>query len=196
LVGTGAAKLAAGVVLLGPCTPLLFQGEEWGASSPFRFFADFQDATLRAAVIEGRSQEFAGLGDHRHKLADPFAPETFEQCRLRWDELADEPHAEMLDWYRRLLALRRREPELSDPRPRATQVERHGDLVVMHRNSLTVLANFGDRPHRWQLDEWRGPEIILVSDDATNLDDGQIVLMPRSLAVVRHPLVGSAHVAR
>jgi maltooligosyltrehalose trehalohydrolase len=196
LVGTGAAKLAAAVVLLGPCTPLLFQGQEWGASSPFRFFADFHDATLRAAVIDGRSQEFAELGDHRDELADPFAPETFEQCRLRWDELEEEPHAEMLHWYRRLLALRRREPELSDPRPAATQVEQDGDLVVMRRGSLTVLAHFGDRTHRWRPHEWHGSEIILVSDDATILDDGQIVLAPRSLAVVRPPVVGPSHVAR
>ncbi len=193
LVGTGAAKLAAGVVLLGPNTPLLFQGQEWGASSPFRFFADFQDATLRSAVIEGRSQEFAELGDHRDELADPFALETFEQCRLRWDELDDEPHAEMLDWYRQLLALRRREPELSDPRPRSTQVEHDGDLVVMRRGSLTVLANFGDGTHPWHVD---GPEVILVSDDATILDDTQILLAPRSLAVVRSSVVGSGHVER
>jgi maltooligosyltrehalose trehalohydrolase len=196
LVGTGAAKLAAGVVLLGPYTPLLFQGQEWAASSRFRFFADFQDATLREAVIEGRSKEFAELGDHRDELADPFALETFEQCRLRWDELDDEPHAEMLDWYRRLLALRRQEPELSDPRPRATLVERDGDLVVMRRGSITVLANFGDRTHRCQLDELTEPEIVLASDDATIVDDSQILLAPRSLAVVRAPVVGSGHAAR
>ncbi|HEY5876941.1 MAG TPA: DUF3459 domain-containing protein, partial [Ilumatobacteraceae bacterium] len=196
LVGTGAAKLAAGVVLLGPCTPLMFQGEEWGASAPFRFFADLQDKALRDAVIEGRSQEFAELGDHRDELADPFALETFAQCRLRWDELQEQPHAEMLDWYRRLLALRRREPELSDPRPPATQVERDGDLVVMRRGSLVVLANFGDRTHPWRPDMGLPPELVLVSDDATAVEGCEIVLAPRSLAVVRHPVVGSGHAAR
>jgi maltooligosyltrehalose trehalohydrolase len=172
----------------------LFQGEEWGASSPFRFFADLQDPALRAAVIEGRSQEFAELGDHRDELADPFARETFEQCRLRWDEREDLPHAEMLDWYRRLLALRRREPEVTDPRPAASRVERDDDLVVMRRGSLAVLANFGERTLRWPAPT--ETEVILVSDDATVLDDGHVLLPPRSLAVVRHPAGGSGHGAR
>ena len=138
------------LVLLAPFTPLIFQGEEWGASAPFRFFADFQDAALREAVIEGRSEEFAELGQHEDDIADPFALETFEQCRLRWDEREDQAHAEMLDWYRRLLALRRAEPELTDPRPVGTQVECDGDVVVMHRGSFTVLANFGDHAHGWR----------------------------------------------
>ena len=65
----------------------------------------------------------------------------------------------------------------------------------MRRGSLTVLANFGDRARRCQLDELTEPEIVLVSDDATILDDGQVVLAPRSLAVVRPPVVGAGHVA-
>ena len=97
----------------------------------------------------------------------------------------------MLDWYRRLLALRRAEPELTDPRPAGTQVECDGDVVVMRRGSFTVLANFGECAQGWRLDEQ--PEVILVSDTAIVVDGEQVVLAPRSLAVVRRPDVGSGH---
>ncbi|MGD9704145.1 MAG: malto-oligosyltrehalose trehalohydrolase [Acidimicrobiia bacterium] len=197
LVGAGAVKLAAGVLLLGPCTPLLFQGEEWGASTPFRFFADFRDEELRTAVVEGRSREFAGLARRDEDLADPFAIETFDECRLRWDERDEPAHAELLDWYRRVLALRRAEPDLTDPRAARTRIERHGDVVVMRRGSLCILANFGDAAHRWQPVGRREPAPVpILASDATRIEEGKLVVAPRSLAVVRTSPDRADHAAR
>src|SRR5204863_3461622 len=62
LVGPAAACAAATITLLGPGTRLLFQGEEWAASTPFPFFADYDDPTLRQQVTEGRRAELAELG--------------------------------------------------------------------------------------------------------------------------------------
>jgi maltooligosyltrehalose trehalohydrolase len=93
--------------------PLLFQGEEWGASTPFQYFTDHADAALGRAVSDGRRREFAHFGWDALSVPDPQDPATFARSCLRWSEVSSEPHASMLDWYRRLVALRRSRPELT-----------------------------------------------------------------------------------
>ena len=56
------ARIAAALVLLAPFVPMLFQGEEWAASSPFQYFADHDDSELARLVSEGRKREFAPFG--------------------------------------------------------------------------------------------------------------------------------------
>ena len=56
-----AQRLAAGLLLLSPCVPLLFMGEEYGEQRPFPFFCSFGDARLRKAVRQGRRREFEHL---------------------------------------------------------------------------------------------------------------------------------------
>ena len=113
--GVERAMVAAALVAFAPFTPLLFQGEEWGASSPFCFFAEFSDPQLVDAVREGRKAEFAAFVGAA-QVPDPTAVETFLASRLDWDELAREPHPRLLAWHRGLLALRREWPELTDGR--------------------------------------------------------------------------------
>ncbi len=77
-------------LLLGPGTPMLFQGQEFAASKPFHFFADHQDP-LRGLVHEGRIQflaQFPGLAqpEMRHCHLDPGDRRTFEQCKLDFSE--------------------------------------------------------------------------------------------------------------
>ncbi len=86
-VGVERAMVAAAIVAFSPFTPLLFQGEEWGASSPFCFFADFDDRDLAEAVRRGRREEFAGF-EWADDVPDPLSPETFARSRLEWRELA------------------------------------------------------------------------------------------------------------
>jgi maltooligosyltrehalose trehalohydrolase len=198
LVGADAAKVAAGLVLLGPCTPLLFQGEEWGASSPFTYFADFEDEALRSAVRDGRRREFASLGHEEgggRAVPDPFAPETFAACRLRWDELNEAGHGELLAWYRDVLTLRRREPDLADPDPDTTHVERDGEAVLMQRGSLAVVANLGTEARRMTAIPVAGHEtaILLSSRPGATAASGVLSVPPRSLVVLRgHVTSGSA----
>lgn len=108
-----ALEAVASVYLLAPSVPLVFMGEEWGASSPFLFFCDFEPELARL-VTQGRRNEFgsfAAFADptKREAIPDPSAADTFERSRLRWDELEREPHARWLALYRRLLEIRARE---------------------------------------------------------------------------------------
>jgi len=104
LIPRGARKLAAALLLLAPHTPLLFMGQEYDEHAPFQFFADFGDPELKKAVSEGRRNEFKDFDFN--DVPDPEDPRTFERSKLTW---ADAPEdRDMLDWYRKLLELRKR----------------------------------------------------------------------------------------
>jgi malto-oligosyltrehalose trehalohydrolase len=108
-----ARRAAAAVYLLLPQIPMLFMGEEWNATQPFPFFCDFE-GELAEAVRQGRRAEFAHLPEfsdpqHRVTIPDPLSAETFASAVLDWDEPRQQPHGQWLDWYRRVLAVRRRE---------------------------------------------------------------------------------------
>jgi 1,4-alpha-glucan branching enzyme len=85
-------------------------GEEFGASSPFLFFCDFH-GDLAAAVTNGRRNEFARFAkfnspDVRESIPDPNAESTYLQSKLNWDSLRDKVHADWVNLYRELLAIR------------------------------------------------------------------------------------------
>ena len=94
-------------MLTAPFVPLLFQGEEFAASTPFLYFADHEDAEMAKAVREGRKREFAAFGFGSRRVPDPEARETFERSKLNWEEVGEGGHTEMLEWYRALIRLRR-----------------------------------------------------------------------------------------
>jgi maltooligosyltrehalose trehalohydrolase len=104
-------RAASTLLLLGPETPLLFMGQEWGATSPFLFFTD-HDPDLGRRVTEGRRREFADFRAFadpaaRALIPDPQSEETFRRSRLDWGEAGAEPHESLRRLYRTLLALRR-----------------------------------------------------------------------------------------
>ena len=110
----GRFRAMTGLLLLGPWTPLLFQGEEWSAASPFLFFADHEPELARL-VAKGRAEFLAqfpscATPETRAQLAAPHDRVTFERCRLDWSELERPAHAQSLALHRDLLALRRRDP--------------------------------------------------------------------------------------
>jgi len=104
-------RAASTLLLCAPETPLLFMGQEWAASTPFRYFTD-HEAELGRAVTEGRREEFAAFSafqdpETRASIPDPQDERTFVCSRLRWAELADEDHRRVFRLYQALLALRR-----------------------------------------------------------------------------------------
>jgi malto-oligosyltrehalose trehalohydrolase len=106
-----ALRAAAAVYLLLPQIPMLFMGEEWGASSPFPFFCDF-GPDLAEAVRKGRREEFARFPEfqdpaQRERIPDPQADETFASSKLVWSEIDEPEHQACLEWYRRILSRRR-----------------------------------------------------------------------------------------
>jgi maltooligosyltrehalose trehalohydrolase len=87
----GRYRAITALLLLGPGTPLLFQGEEFGASSPFLFFADVGDAPVRDATGRGRAQLLAPFlslteEDTLRRLPAPDDPEAFSRCKLDFSE--------------------------------------------------------------------------------------------------------------
>src|SRR5204863_10048952 len=87
LVDEGRVKAAAALRLGTAFTPLLFQGEEWAASTAFLYFTAHTDPALGKAVSEGRRREFAAFGWTPDGVPDPQDPGIFEQSKLKWDEL-------------------------------------------------------------------------------------------------------------
>ena len=145
LTSPGRAKIGAALVLFSPFVPLLFQGEEWGATSPFLYFTDHRDAALGRAVSEGRRAEFASFGWSASEVPDPQDRASFESSKLNWSELESGVHAELVAWYKTLLSLRRQEAALaagSLEAVRATCDEATGWLVVT-RADLALMANLG-----------------------------------------------------
>lgn len=141
LVSTERAMIAAALVLLGPATPMLFQGEEWASSSPFQYFTDHPDAQLAHSVRDGRRREFAAFGWKPEDVPDPQAERTFLDSKLDWSELAraDRDHARVLAWHRDLIALR---PRVAG----AARVDVHlGQGLVMKRGDISVVVNLGAR---------------------------------------------------
>ena len=148
LCGIERAQLAAAMLFVSPFVPMLFQGEEWAASTPFCYFAELESAELRAAVREGRKAEHAAAGWSSPPI-DPTDPTTRVRSVLRWAERVEPPHAKMLGWYRALAAARRTYPELRDPRPGSTRARRSGEVLEIDRGALTLVCNLGESPRRF-----------------------------------------------
>jgi maltooligosyltrehalose trehalohydrolase len=180
----GVQAVAAALVLTSPYTPMLFMGEEWGASTPWQFFTSFDDPELGEAVRNGRRGEFAEHGWDSEDVPDPQDPATRDRSVLDWAEPARKDHAWLLDLYRRLIALRRARPELTDPRLDLLDVTYDEDerWIVLHRGSLRVVANLGTSPRRVTLDG-QITEVLLASAD-TWVEGDEVALDPESFAVV------------
>ncbi|WP_423463688.1 malto-oligosyltrehalose trehalohydrolase [Promicromonospora sp. MS192] len=144
----GALAVSAAVVLLGPFTPMLFMGEEWGATTPFQYFSDHEESELAAAISRGRAAEFGGHGWAELYGADVVVPDpqalsTFEASRLDWGEASGEGGARMLELYRRLVGLRRTEAAVASGDPSGTSVRVQDGALVLTR--VPVGASRGAR---------------------------------------------------
>ncbi len=183
-MSAGRVRIGAAVTLLAPFVPMLFQGEEWAASSPFQYFTDHEDPELGRAVSKGRREEFASFGWDPESVPDPQAPETFERSRLDWGELHDPVHAEVLEWHRRLIGLRREYPELRDGRLEAVEVAFDEDdgWFRYKRGRIEALFNTGSAERKLSV----APEsrLLAASEAAVRLEEASLVLPPDSVAVL------------
>jgi malto-oligosyltrehalose trehalohydrolase len=103
-----ALAAALAVLLLQPSPPLLFMGEEWGATEPFPFFCDFE-GDLADSVRNGRKKEFAdAYAQHGDEIPDPLSADTRARAVLDWGSERKPMHAERLALTRALLAVRKR----------------------------------------------------------------------------------------
>jgi malto-oligosyltrehalose trehalohydrolase len=103
---THVIKAMAAVYLLAPQIPMLFMGEEWGATEPFPYFCDHNEE-LNSIIRQGRRDELSRLpGFDTDDVQDPTAPFTFEMAKLGWWNLAGSSCVDLLDFYRALLTIR------------------------------------------------------------------------------------------
>jgi maltooligosyltrehalose trehalohydrolase len=191
LVSPGRLRIAAALLLSSPFVPMLFQGEEWGASTPFQYFTAHEDEELAVRVSEGRRNEFAAFGWDPASIPDPQAVETFEQSRLRWDEVATPGHAQILEWYRALIRLRRDHPSLRDGMYRDVQVTFDEELhqLTICRGTLVIACNLDCTPTTIAIPGVR--RLLLASEAEIQLHGGAIFLPADSVAVVERIGIGS-----
>ena len=185
LVDGERVKIGAALLLTSPFIPMLFMGEEWGASTPFLYFADHQEPDLANAVREGRRREFSAFGWAPANIPDPQEPSTFESSKLDWSELKRAPHAGLLSWYRQLIELRRHEPALMDGRLDQVNVryDESGRWLALERGPLTVACNFSDSKQRVPLRPG-GHRVLLSSVQLTPPEE--LALLPGpSVAVLK-----------
>jgi maltooligosyltrehalose trehalohydrolase len=153
---TSAARYRAmtALLLLGPWTPLLFQGEEFGASTPFLFFADIGDASVRDAIRRGRAQWLAPFLSVTQQealttLSSPDDPQVFDRCKLDFSER--EKNHELYDLHIDLLKLRRNDWRFNQQASGGIDGAVLGPASFVLRYFSTenddrlLLVNFGDR---------------------------------------------------
>jgi maltooligosyltrehalose trehalohydrolase len=186
LVEPEALGAIAALVLTAPFVPMLFQGEEWGSTSPFLYVTDHDDPELAEAVRQGRRAEFAAFGWDPEQIPDPQSPDSFAASVLDWDSRLQPPHSELLTWYRRLLRLRREHPEFTATGPEDTRVrfdvqrrwlavERggfaiavnlagHAQLIARPPSARRVLGTYPDHP-------------VVLGPDGLQLPPGTVAIM-------------------
>jgi maltooligosyltrehalose trehalohydrolase len=141
-------------LLLGPWTPLLFQGQEFGASSPFIFFADIGDVSVRDAIRKGRAEWLAPFlsvseEEARKTLPAPDNPEVFARCKLDFSER--EKNRQLYDLHIDLLKLRREDSRFRKQIPGGVDGAVLGAASFALRyfsnedDDRLLLVNFGER---------------------------------------------------
>ncbi|GAA5230047.1 malto-oligosyltrehalose trehalohydrolase [Arthrobacter cryoconiti] len=184
----GQLAVAAVATLASPFTPMLFMGEEYGATTPWQFFTSHPEPELAKATAEGRIKEFERMGWDPNLVPDPQDPQTFLRSKLNWSQTHEGSHGRLLDLYRRLIALRRLTPALSEPVFSDTTVDfdDQAHWLVLHRGGIDVALNFApDEAHL----PVQGKDLLLVTDEGAQLLSGApgtlLTLPGHSAAIIK-----------
>jgi maltooligosyltrehalose trehalohydrolase len=175
--------VAAVLTVCSPFTPMIFMGEEWGASTPWQFFTSHPEPELAEATARGRIAEFARMGWDPAAVPDPQDPETFRRSHLDWSELAEPRHARLLESYRELIALRRREAELTTPDFGMLSADWDDDAswFELRRGAVEVLVNLGTEPRLRP----GGATLLFATSPAVTAGSAGVQVPPDAAAVVR-----------
>jgi maltooligosyltrehalose trehalohydrolase len=164
---------------------MLFMGEEWAASTPFQFFTSHPEPDLGRATAQGRIQEFARMGWDPAQVADPQDPATFTRSRLDWAEAERGRHAVLLGVYRRLAALRRELPDLTDPAFSSVSAtaDEETRVFTLRRGDLLIAVNFSDVDVDAAVPATG--ELLFTTPTAATLDRGRLRLPPHAGAMLQ-----------
>jgi maltooligosyltrehalose trehalohydrolase len=175
LTSPGRYRAMVTLLLLGPWTPLLFQGQEFGASSAFRYFSDVGDHELKEAIRKGRFEflaQFPSVAgpDVQARLPVPYHRSTFDGSKLDWNDRNN--NRQLYNLHRDLIRLRHTDRRFG-------QMSAHRiDGAVLGRRSF-CLRYFADQPEDARLlvvnfglqEEFSpAPEPLLAPPDAHEWD--------------------------
>ena len=163
---------------------MVFMGEEWGASTPWQFFTDFDEPTLADAVRDGRREEFAAHGWDTELVPDPQDAATREASVLDWTELAEPGQARLLAWYRSLITLRRVTPDLrSDDLTRVrASYDEAAWWFVLERGRYRVVVNLATAQQVVPVggENWH----VVLAWDGCEVAGGAATLSGQSVAIL------------
>ena len=187
LMSDGRLRVAAALLLTSPFVPMIFQGEEWGATSPFLYFTDHADAGLADAVREGRRAEFSEFGWEPDAIPDPQDPSTFDAAKLDWTQAGKNGHEDLLAWYRKLLKLRAAHPDLTDPRldRTSTAFDETAGWLTIQRGPLLIAVNLGQSDWTCELDQ--NSALPAVSNPQVRRTGTGVLLPPDTAAIALTP---------
>jgi maltooligosyltrehalose trehalohydrolase len=165
---------------------MLFQGEEWNASTPFQYFTDHQDVQLAESVRQGRQAEFAHFVANASEIPDPQASQTFQRSKLDWDERESGKHREVYEWYRRLIRLRRCSRDLKNGQLDldAVKFDEQARWLSITRGDSIVVCNFAGKQQRIPIAYTDRLEIALASTPGVRVDSSTIDLPAISIAIL------------
>jgi maltooligosyltrehalose trehalohydrolase len=184
LMNDGRLRVAVALLLTSPFVPMIFQGEEWGATTPFQYFTDHENPDLARRISEGRRRELSTPGQDPDDVPDPQDPAVFERSKLDWNQPGKDHHAGLLAWHHRLIALRRQIPALTDPRLDRikTEYDQQARWLIVRRGPVAVAANLGTRTWTFAV----GPSAALLEASDPNIKQTRkgLVLPPDTVAIL------------
>ena len=186
LTSAGLLRVGALLLLTSPYTPMLWMGEEWGATTPWQFFTSHPEPELARLTAQGRKDEFASHGWDSDDVPDPQDPATFERSRLDWSEVEQAEHTAMLELYRTLIALRHRDHDLTDPRLDRVSVDydETDRWISVRRGRLRIVVNLTTSPQTVPLD--RAPvDVLATTERGFRFGPEGVYLPAESGAIVR-----------
>ncbi|MBD1920971.1 malto-oligosyltrehalose trehalohydrolase [Microcoleus sp. FACHB-831] len=113
LVSLEGLKLGAGAVFLSAFIPFLFMGEEYGEDAPFFYFISHSDKELIEIIRKSKQEEFKAFAG-RGEAPDPQSPDTFNKCKLKWEQRNEGKHKVLWEFYQQLIQFRRTLPALKE----------------------------------------------------------------------------------
>jgi maltooligosyltrehalose trehalohydrolase len=210
LVSFEALKLAAGIILLSPHTPLLFMGEEYGEEAPFQYFIHHSDHDLIEAVRKGRKEEFSAF-QWSAETPDPQDEVTFSRSKINLEGRHDGKSQTLLQFYEALITLRKELYPRPSPDEQGVRVEGFGaEKAILIRwavgqDRVVGLFNFNDTPIKihialekgdWEKifssasEEWGGMG-ALVPESIHSVGSGGIFVLDTNAFALYRKLIGS-----
>jgi maltooligosyltrehalose trehalohydrolase len=200
-LGWDAKAVEAVLALATPFTPMLFMGQEYGATTPWQFFTSHPEPELAEATAKGRLSEFERMGWDPDQVPDPQDPATRERSMLDWSEAETHDGARLLALYRRLIEVRAELPGLWSGRLDETEVlagggngsgeDGSGDggprWITWRRPGAIVCVGFGPGPVDVPLPEGFAGAAAVATDPAcavVSTGSGDAVRLPGLAAVV------------